>query len=54
MKLMNKAEEIVKEYDDIKRIWLFSGLNRKGAHELYKKLGYDDNMDKAFIKTIER
>lgn len=53
MKLMNKAEEIVKEYDDIKRIWLFSGFHRKGAHELYRKLGYDDNMDKAFIKTIE-
>ena len=53
MKLMNKAEEIVKEYDEIKRIWLFSGINRHGAHELYRKLGYDDNMDKAFVKIIK-
>jgi len=53
MKLMNKAEEIAKEYRDIKRIWLFSGFHRKGAHELYRKLGYDDNMDKGFIKTIK-
>lgn len=54
MKLMNRAEEIVKEYKDIKVIWLFSSFHRKGAHELYKKLGYDDNMDKAFIKIVER
>lgn len=44
-KLMNKAEEI-------KRIWLFSGFHRKEAHELYKKLGYDENRDKAFVKEI--
>ncbi len=51
-KLMDKAEEIAqKEY--IKRIWLFSGFHRKGAHELYRKLGYDENRDKAFVKDIE-
>ena len=51
-KLMNKAEEIAKK-ENIKRIWLFSGFRRKGAHELYRKLGYDENRDKAFVKNIE-
>lgn len=50
-KLMNKAEEIAKE-ENITRIWLFSGFHRKGAHELYKKLWYDENRDKAFVKQI--
>ena len=50
-KLMNKAEEIAKQ-EDIKRIWLFSGFHRKCAHELYRKLGYDENRDKAFVKQI--
>lgn len=50
-KLMNKAEEIAKQ-EDIKRIWLFSGFHRKSAHELYRKLGYDENRDKAFVKEI--
>lgn len=50
-KLMNKAEELAKE-ENITRIWLFSGFHRKGAHELYKKLGYDENRDKAFVKQI--
>lgn len=50
-KLMNKAEEIAKE-ENITRIWLFSGFHRKGAHELYTKLGYDENRDKAFVKQI--
>lgn len=50
-KLMNKAEEIAKQ-EDIKRIWLFSGFHRKCAHELYRKLGYDENRDKAFVKEI--
>lgn len=52
-KLMNKAEEIAKN-EDIRRIWLFSGFHRKGAHELYRRLGYDENRDKAFVKNIER
>lgn len=52
-KLMNKAEEIVKNYKDISRIWLFSGVQRKEAHKLYNKLGYDENVDKAFIKYID-
>lgn len=50
-KLMNKAEEIAKQ-KDITRIWLFSGFHRKCAHELYRKLGYDENRDKAFVKKI--
>ncbi len=52
-KLMNKAEEIALR-EETKRIWLFSGFHRKGAHELYRRLGYDENRDKAFVKTIER
>lgn len=51
-KLMIKVEEIVKTYDDIDRIWLFSGVQRKEAHKLYNKLGYDENIDKAFIKYV--
>lgn len=50
-RLMNKAEEIAKE-ENITRIWLFSGFHREGAHELYRKLGYDENRDKAFVKQI--
>ena len=50
-KLMNKAEEIAKK-EQIKRIWLFSGFHRKHAHELYIKMGYDENRDKAFVKNI--
>ena len=50
-KLMKKAEEIAKQ-ESIKRIWLFSGFHRKCAHELYRKLGYDENRDKAFVKQI--
>ena len=51
-KLMNKAEEIAKR-EDITRIWLFSGSHRKCVHELYRKLGYDENRDKAFVKQIQ-
>lgn len=50
-KLMNKAEEIAKQ-EDITRIWLFSGFQRTYAHKLYRKLGYDENRDKAFVKQI--
>lgn len=50
-KLMTRAEEIAKK-EDITRIWLFSGFHRKCAHELYRKLGYDENRDKAFVKQI--
>ncbi len=52
-KLMNKAEEIAKSYEDVTRIWLFSGFQRKCAHKLYIKLGYDENRDKAFVKQIK-
>ena len=51
-KLMIKAEDIVKKYEDINRIWLFSGYQREKAHKLYKKLGYNENRDKAFVKLI--
>lgn len=50
-KLMTRAEEIAKK-EDITRIWLFSGFHRQCAHELYRKLGYDENRDKAFVKQI--
>ena len=50
-KLMTRAEGIAKK-EDITRIWLFSGFHRKCAHELYRKLGYDENRDKAFVKQI--
>ena len=50
-KLMNKAEEIAK-MENVDMIYLFSGYHRKGAHELYKKLGYDGDRDRAFIKKI--
>ena len=49
-KLMNKAEEIANSYEENISIWLFSGFHRKNAHELYRKLGYDENRDKAFVK----
>lgn len=52
-KLMNKAEEIAKSYEDVTRICLFSGFQRKCAHKLYIKLGYDENRDKAFVKQIK-
>ena len=51
-KLMIKAEGIVKKYEDINRIWLFSGYQREKAHKLYKKLGYNEKLDKAFVKQI--
>ena len=51
-KLMTKVEEIVKSYENVGCIWLFSGVQRKEAHKLYKKLGYDENIDKAFVKKI--
>ena len=51
-KLMKQAEEIART-KEIKKIWLFSGFHRKCAHELYRKLGYDENRDKAFVKQIQ-
>lgn len=53
-KLMNRAEEIAKGYEDIRTIWLFSGMHRQSAHELYRRLGYDENIDKAFVKQIQK
>jgi hypothetical protein len=31
---------------------LFGRVQRKEAHKLYNKLGYDENADKAFVKYI--
>ena len=50
-KLMNKAEELARG-ENITRIWVFSGYHREGAHELYRKLVYDEKRDKAFVKQI--
>lgn len=50
--LMKNVEDIANKENDVSRIWLFSGCNRISAHKLYKKLGYDDEYDKAFIKWI--
>lgn len=50
-KLMIQAEKIAKQ-ENIEKIWLFSGFHRKNAHLLYKKLGYNENIDKAFVKEI--
>lgn len=51
-KLMIHAEKIAKT-ESIKRIWLFSGFHRENAHKLYKKLGYNENRDKAFVKEFQ-
>ncbi len=54
-KLMKKAEDIViSNYDDVDKLWLFSGNQRIGVHKLYRSLGYNDNVDKAFLKKINR
>lgn len=50
-KLMIQVEKIAKQ-ENIEKIWLFSGFHRKNAHLLYKKLGYNENIDKAFVKEI--
>jgi len=31
---------------------LFGRVQRKEAHKLYNKLGYDENADKGFVKYI--
>lgn len=51
-KLMDRVEEIAKSDNEVRRIWLFSGKQREGAHKLYSKLGYDEKRDKAFVKEI--
>lgn len=53
-KLMKEAEEFAKKDKDIGKIWLFSGYHREIAHKLYRKMGYDENRDKAFIKEIHK
>lgn len=50
--LMKNVEDIASKDSDVSRIWLFSGCHRTSAHKLYKKLGYDDKYDKAFIKWV--
>ncbi len=51
-KLMEEAERLVKEKMEKGKIWLFSRFSRFPAHELYRKLGYDENRDKAFVKIL--
>ena len=51
-KLMKEAEKLVKEKMKKGKIWLFSRFSRFPAHELYRKLGYDENRDKAFVKIL--
>lgn len=52
LELMQEAEKIIVQEMKINKIWLFSGFYRENAHKLYRKLGYDENRDKAFVKTI--
>lgn len=52
-KLMNEVEKIIKEKMGNGKIWLFSRFSRFPAHELYRKLGYDENRDKAFVKILK-
>lgn len=51
-KLMNKAEEIAKSDKDVCHMWLFSGVEREETHKFYRSLGYDENIDKAFVKKL--
>ncbi len=50
--LLLKCEQIIKEEYNVNSIWLFSGFYRKNAHKFYKKLGYNENRDKGFVKFI--
>ena len=43
---------VIKNYDDVSHIWLFSGIQRKKAHKLHNKLRYDENSNKTFV-TLE-
>ena len=47
-----KFRTITKNHEDIGCIGLFGRVQRKEAHKLYNKLGYDENADKAFVKYI--
>lgn len=51
-KLMDAAEALAKSENSTK-IWLFSGMSRLPAHNLYKKRGYDGERDKAFVKVLK-
>jgi len=53
-KLIKKVESVLENEEDIKKIWLFSGIKREVAHHLYKKLGYNENDNKAFYKKINQ
>ena len=43
---------VIKNYDDVSHIWLFSGIQRKKAHKLHNKSRYDENSNKTFVKYI--
>ena len=52
--LIKKVETIVKEqYKDIKIIRLFSGKQRRQAHNLYEHLGYNGKIIKLIIKKCK-
>ena len=52
-KLMAAVEDWARECD-IREIRLSSGITRKGAHEFYRKNGFDDEKEQMrFLKTLE-
>jgi len=51
-KLFSKIEEIVME-NNCELNYFISEENNTGAHEFYKKMGYDINSKKAFIKLFD-
>ncbi len=50
-KLFQTIETIAKE-NNCELIYFTSGINRKGAHAFYEKMGYSQNENKAFIKYL--
>ena len=50
-KLFEKIEEIARE-NNCELIYFTSKSDNVGAHAFYKRLGYDMNAEKAFIKEL--
>lgn len=50
-KLFEKIEEIARE-NNCELIYFTSKSDNVGAHAFYKRLGYDMNVEKAFIKEL--
>ena len=52
-KLMTAVEDWTRE-NGIREIRLNSGITRTGAHEFYRKNGFDDEKEqKRFLKTLK-